>query len=236
MRHVIRDLPASKIREVANAGIGRDDVLPFWFGESDEVTPAFIREAAVRIARRGRNLLFPQPGLAPSCARRWRGYVSALHRPLGPERIAVTSSGVNALMLAMQALVGAGDEVVAVTPVWPNLTAQPAILGARVVRRALAAGAAGPGGSTWMRCAAPSPPARACCSSMRRTTRPAGRSPAPSSRRCSTIAGAPAPGSSPTRSTSGLLRRRRRAARPASWTSPSPTTGWSWCTASPRAS
>jgi aspartate/methionine/tyrosine aminotransferase len=42
-------------------------------------------------------------------------------------------------MLAMQALVGAGDEVVAVTPVWPNLTAQPAILGARVVRLPLRA-------------------------------------------------------------------------------------------------
>ena len=37
-------------------------------------------------------------------------------------------------MVAMQALAGAGDEVVAVVPVWPNLTAQPAILGARVVR------------------------------------------------------------------------------------------------------
>jgi aspartate/methionine/tyrosine aminotransferase len=37
-------------------------------------------------------------------------------------------------MIAMQALVGAGDEVVAVVPVWPNLTAQPAILGAGVVR------------------------------------------------------------------------------------------------------
>jgi aspartate/methionine/tyrosine aminotransferase len=35
-------------------------------------------------------------------------------------------------MLANQQLVDAGDEVVAVTPVWPNLTAQPAILGARV--------------------------------------------------------------------------------------------------------
>lgn len=35
-------------------------------------------------------------------------------------------------MLAVQALVDAGDEVVAVTPVWPNLTAQPAIMGARV--------------------------------------------------------------------------------------------------------
>ena len=51
-------------------------------------------------------------------------------------------------MLAMQALVGAGDEVVAVVPVWPNLTAQPAILGARVVRAAAARASAAPGGST----------------------------------------------------------------------------------------
>ncbi len=35
-------------------------------------------------------------------------------------------------MLAVQALVDAGDEVVAVTPVWPNLTAQPLIMGARL--------------------------------------------------------------------------------------------------------
>jgi aspartate/methionine/tyrosine aminotransferase len=46
--------------------------------------------------------------------------------------VAVTSGGVNALMLAVQMLVNAGDEVVAVTPVWPNLTAQPTIMGARV--------------------------------------------------------------------------------------------------------
>ncbi len=42
-------------------------------------------------------------------------------------------------MLAMQALVGPDDEVVAVVPVWPNLTAQPAILGARVTRLPLRA-------------------------------------------------------------------------------------------------
>jgi aspartate/methionine/tyrosine aminotransferase len=34
----------------------------------------------------------------------------------------------------MQLLAGAGDEVVVVVPVWPNLTAQPAILGANVKR------------------------------------------------------------------------------------------------------
>jgi len=37
-------------------------------------------------------------------------------------------------MLAMQMLLDAGDELVAVVPVWPNLTAQPEILGAKVVR------------------------------------------------------------------------------------------------------
>ena len=27
--------------------MGRNDVLPFWFGESDQPTPAFIREEAI---------------------------------------------------------------------------------------------------------------------------------------------------------------------------------------------
>ena len=48
MRPQIAALPASKIREVANAGIGRSDVLAFWFGESDEVTPEAVRDAAAR--------------------------------------------------------------------------------------------------------------------------------------------------------------------------------------------
>ena len=61
-------------------------------------------------------------------------YTTALHQPVGHERIAVTASGVSALMLAMQMLVNAASEVVAVVPVGPNLTAQPAILGARVTR------------------------------------------------------------------------------------------------------
>jgi len=138
MRQVIRDLPGSKIREVANAGLGRGDVLPFWFGESDEATPAHIREAAVRSLGEGETFYSHNLGLS-ELREALAHYVSALHRPLDAGRIAVTSSGVNALMLAMQALVGAGDEVVAVTPVWPNLTAQPAILGARVVRLPLRA-------------------------------------------------------------------------------------------------
>jgi len=133
MRQVIAELPGSKIREVANAGLGRSDVLPFWFGESDEVTPDFIREAAVRSLHDGETFYAHNLGI-PELRAALSAYVSSLHRIVDAGRIAVTSSGVSALMLAMQALAGAGDEVVAVVPVWPNLTAQPAILGARVTR------------------------------------------------------------------------------------------------------
>ncbi|MES2993753.1 MAG: pyridoxal phosphate-dependent aminotransferase [Pseudomonadota bacterium] len=136
MRDVIEQLPGSKIREVANAGLGRADVLPFWFGESDEPTPDFIRDAAIRSLNDGETFYAHNLGL-PELREAIAAYASALHRPIAAERIAVTSSGVNALMLAMQALAGAGDEVVVVVPVWPNLTAQPAILGANVTRVSL---------------------------------------------------------------------------------------------------
>ena len=137
MRSAIEQLPASRIREVANAGLGRSDVLAFWFGESDEVTPLAVREAAAASLMRGETFYAHNLGLI-ELREGLAAYTSALHKPVGVERIAVASAGVTALMLAMQLLVGAGDKVAVAVPVWPNLTAQPAILGAHVKRIALA--------------------------------------------------------------------------------------------------
>ncbi len=135
MRQVVLDLEESLIRQVANAGMGRSDVLKFWFGESDEVTPAFIRDAAARSLSEGETFYAHNLGL-PELREAIAAYCDGLRcegaARVGADRIAVTSGGVNALMLAVQAVVDAGDEVVAVTPVWPNLTAQPAIMGAQV--------------------------------------------------------------------------------------------------------
>jgi aspartate/methionine/tyrosine aminotransferase len=135
MRQAVLNLEESMIRQVANAGMGRSDVLKFWFGESDEVTPAFIRDAAAASLQQGETFYAQNLGL-PELREAIAAYATGLRcagaAPITGERIAVTSGGVNALMLAVQALVDAGDEVVAVTPVWPNLTAQPAIMGARV--------------------------------------------------------------------------------------------------------
>ncbi len=136
VRPVIADLDASRIREVANAGLGRSDVLAFWFGESDEPTPAPVCQAALRSIEAGETFYAHNLGL-PELREAQAAYIANLHPAVGAERVAITSSGVSALMLAQQLLVNAGDEVVAVVPVWPNLTAQPAILGARVRRVSL---------------------------------------------------------------------------------------------------
>ena len=133
MRKAVLNLEESMIRQVANAGMGRTDVLKFWFGESDEATPAFIRDAAIASLQQGETFYAHNLGL-PELRDAIAAYSTGLRclgaAPIGAGRIAVTSGGVNALMLAVQALVDAGDEVVAVTPVWPNLTAQPLIMGA----------------------------------------------------------------------------------------------------------
>lgn len=132
-RTIVQNLGASRIREVANAGIGQSDVLPFWFGEPDEATPAFIRDAAKAALDAGDTYYAHNFGVMPlreTIAR----YQSTLHLPVTPERVAVTSAGVSALMLVSQLVINPGDRVVAVTPLWPNLFEIPKILGADVVQ------------------------------------------------------------------------------------------------------
>jgi aspartate/methionine/tyrosine aminotransferase len=128
-------LPASQIREVANAGIGRADVLKFWFGEGDQVTPEFIRAAAKAALDAGATFYSHNLGL-PELRAALADYVNRLHAPAAAvdiDRIAVTSSGVHALSLIDQTLIDPGDRVVVVTPVWPNLPSMPRIMSADVV-------------------------------------------------------------------------------------------------------
>jgi aspartate/methionine/tyrosine aminotransferase len=124
-------LRPSRIREVANAAMGRADLLAFWFGEPDEVTPDFIRSAAVDSINAGETFYSQNLGL-PELREAIADYLSRLHGKTDADQIAVTSSGLSALQLATQALAGPGDRVVEVTPLWPNLVEIPKILGARV--------------------------------------------------------------------------------------------------------
>ena len=125
-------LRRSAIRDVANAAWGRPEMLTFWFGESDRPTPGFIREAAAAALVEGRTYYTHNLGTA-ELRGALSAYLSRLHgRPIGEDRLAIANSGVNALMLAAQAVVSPGDRVVVITPVWPNVVEIPRILSANV--------------------------------------------------------------------------------------------------------
>jgi aspartate aminotransferase len=133
-RQAVLDLGASRIREIANSAMGRTDVAAFWFGESDQPTPDFIRNAATASLAAGETFYTQNLGL-PALRDTVAGYLSRLHgSTIGAERIAVTGSGVSALMLTAQLVISPGDRVVIVTPIWPNIAEIPRILGADVVR------------------------------------------------------------------------------------------------------
>ena len=141
-RQAVRSLVASQIREVANVGMGNADILPFWFGEPDQVTPAYIRDAAVASLHAGETFYTQNFGI-PELREAIAGYVSRWHRSVAAADIAVTASGMSSLMLSIEALIDTGDSVVCVTPLWPNLAEIPKILGAEVVRVALSFGVGG---------------------------------------------------------------------------------------------
>jgi len=141
-RDTVRSLVASQIREVANVGMGDADILPFWFGEPDQVTPAYIRDAAVASLHAGETFYTQNFGI-PELREAIAAYVSRWHGSVALANVAVTASGMSALMLSVEALIDPGDRVVCVTPLWPNLTEIPKILGAEVVRVALSFGATG---------------------------------------------------------------------------------------------
>src|SRR3954469_10717238 len=135
-RAAVQALAASKIRELYNEGLGRRDVLAFWVGEPDEPTPQFIRQAATESIAAGELFYTHNLGIG-ELREALAAYITRLHRPTTGEQVAVTSAGVNALMLASQLLIDPGDRVVEVVPLWPNLQEIPKILGAEVETVAL---------------------------------------------------------------------------------------------------
>ena len=131
-RAEVQSLRLSKIREIANAGMGRDDILAFWFGEGDQPTPAFIREAASKALLDGRTFYTHNLGRA-DLRQSLSTYLTRLHGvPIGTDRLAITSAGVNAIMLAAQLVLSPGDRTVVVGPIWPNVVEIPRILSSQV--------------------------------------------------------------------------------------------------------
>jgi len=129
VRDAIRDLPASRIGEISALGMGDPTVIPLWYGEGDLPTPDFIGAAATAALEAGHTFYTYKAGL-PELRSAIADYLTGLYaRPTEAERIVVSSSGMNALMLVAEALIDPGDNLVIIAPVWPNIAASVSIMG-----------------------------------------------------------------------------------------------------------
>jgi aspartate/methionine/tyrosine aminotransferase len=121
IRAAIRDMENQRIGEVSRLAIGDPNVIPLWFGESDQVTPAFIREAAVEALNAGHTFYVNKRGVPP-LREAVRAYMNGQYGiDLELERLTVTGSGMTAVMIAVETLVDNGDNVVTISPIWPNI-------------------------------------------------------------------------------------------------------------------
>ena len=123
IRPMAANLPPSGILTTVDYGYGRPGLIEFWAGEGDAPTPAFICDAAIQAMRDGETFYTYTSGIPPLrqaladyLKRHFEAEVSA-------ERVHLTASGMQAVLHAVQLLVGAGDEAVVVSPVWPNIVA-----------------------------------------------------------------------------------------------------------------
>ncbi len=143
IRPAILELQDSPIVEVWRMGHDRPDVIGLWAGESDLPTPAFICEAAARALHEGRTFYNPNRGI-PAWRQALRDYYRLVWGiEIADERVALTSSGMNAVALVTQALMAPGDNMVAITPSWPNILRSAEIAGATVRGVPLAANQGG---------------------------------------------------------------------------------------------
>jgi aspartate aminotransferase len=116
-------VPYTRIRELAELAMSMDGVLRLYFGESNLPTPKFIVDAAVRALREGHTFYSENAGL-PALRRQIADQYRRLHQVgLDPAtEIVITASGLQALHLAIRSVVDPGDEVIILSPAWPNST------------------------------------------------------------------------------------------------------------------
>ncbi|HEX2591104.1 MAG TPA: pyridoxal phosphate-dependent aminotransferase [Rhizomicrobium sp.] len=133
IRSQIASLKPNGIAAVALLGLGEPDIIPLWFGESDLVTPTFIRDAATKALEGGKTFYSNSrgvPGLRDALRDFHKRTTGA---DIAVERITVPGAAMLAVVTALQCVIETGDNIICVSPVWPNIFQAAQVAGAEVL-------------------------------------------------------------------------------------------------------
>jgi aspartate aminotransferase len=113
--------PRSGIGEIVTYARGRENLMPLWIGEGDLPTPDFITRAASEALLAGETFYTWTQGIPALREAIVRYYQRHYGRDLSVDNIYVTGSGMQSIVLAIQTVASAGDEIVYLSPAWPNV-------------------------------------------------------------------------------------------------------------------
>lgn len=129
MSKLVQATPGSVIRRLFNAADGMDDAISFSIGEPSFDAPTSAIEDAVKWLRAGKTHYTDNAGL-----KELREAVAEYHaNDLNPNpngEVLITCGATEAIQLALFALVNPGEEVILITPAWPNYFGQISMCGA----------------------------------------------------------------------------------------------------------
>jgi len=136
IRPDIAALQPSGLARIFDLGRGVEGLIPLWLGESDLVTPKFIRDAAIHALEDGKTFYINARGL-PAL----RQAIAELHTrttgvPVEAARVTVPGAAMLAVVSALQCVASTGDNIVVVAPIWPNIFNAAKVMGVepRLVR------------------------------------------------------------------------------------------------------
>ncbi len=121
IRKSIAGIKMNGIGGVSMQALGDPNVIPLWFGESDLITPKFICEGAKRALDDGKTFYAAPWGIMPL-----RKAIADFHRrtvgaDVDIERITIPGAAMLAVAQAVQTVIETGDELIVISPVWPNI-------------------------------------------------------------------------------------------------------------------
>lgn len=126
-----QNLGGSVIREMFNEALKMKDTISFTVGEPDFVTPKPIIDEACKCWEEGMTHYTPNSGVLDL-----RKAIAEYHagdlRPDPEAEIMVSCGATEAIQMALFTLVNPGEEVIVITPAWPNYFGQIGMCGAEM--------------------------------------------------------------------------------------------------------
>jgi len=129
-RPEIEALELTGISRIALPHMDATDILPLWFGESDSVTPEFIRDAAKKALDDGHTFYDNARGRSDlrSAIKRYCDDLYGVN--IEPGRISTPGATMLCCTLAVQIALGRGDHAIVISPFWPNIERSIRVAGA----------------------------------------------------------------------------------------------------------